>query len=386
VSRRLLLIIVVSLVWAAPARALPVPTPTPTPTPVLTPTPTPVPTPGVTSTPFDGDGMWIWYVSQSSGGDVDAIVDQALSEGVGTVFVKSGDGVRYWRQFSSTLVDALHAAGLRVCAWQFVYGLSPLREANRGAQAARAGADCLVIDAESHYEGRYASAQTYMERLRSRLGPDYPVGLSSFPYVDYHPGLPFSVFLGPGNAQVNLPQIYWKAIGGGVANVVEHSYAANLPYERAIAPIGQLYDDPPVAQIRKFRRLVAAAGAPGVSWWVWQHASDREWNAVGSELGLPLTPPLPELLTLGPKSRGDLVVWAQMHLNGMGRPVRVTGRMDRATRLAVKDVQLNSGLPVTGSVDTATWQVMLGYEPVPVDWVGRARPATASISGKNELR
>jgi hypothetical protein len=395
VLRPAVLILLVLALGAAPAGAqlLPLPTPTPpyptvTPVPTLTPTPTPTPTPppGETGTAFDGDGMWIWYVSQSSGGTVTSISQQALGSDVGTVFVKSGDGVTPWSQFNSGLVNSLKDAGLRVCAWQFVYGERPVREANVAALAVKQGADCLVIDAESHYEGRYAAAQKYMRRLRARVGEEYPLGLSSFPYVDYHPGLPYSVFLGPGNAQVNLPQIYWKAIGGGVDAVVEHTYLTNLPYESAIAPIGQLYQDPPVRQIKRFRKLVAAAGAPGVSWWVWQHANNREWNAVTAGVGEPLEPLVPELVTLTSKSRGDLVVWAQMHLNGAGRRVRVTGRMNRATRRAVEDVQLDSGLPVTGVVDTATWQVLLAYEPVAVDWVRRARPATASVSGRDELR
>ena len=43
-------------------------------------------------------------------------------------------------------------------------------EAKRGAQAVRKGADCLVIDAESPYEGRYAAADKYINKLRSRIG------------------------------------------------------------------------------------------------------------------------------------------------------------------------------------------------------------------------
>ena len=46
--------------------------------------------------------MWIWYLSQSNGGNVASIVAQAHAAGVSTVFVKSSDGsTNYWSQFSA---------------------------------------------------------------------------------------------------------------------------------------------------------------------------------------------------------------------------------------------------------------------------------------------
>ena len=55
--------------------------------------------------------------------------------GIETVLIKSGDGKKYWSQFSSSLVSALKARGINVCAWQFVYGRAAARE-HRGADAA----------------------------------------------------------------------------------------------------------------------------------------------------------------------------------------------------------------------------------------------------------
>ncbi len=156
--------------------------------------------------------------------------------------MKSSDGSsNYWSQFSPELVAAMHANGLKVCAWQFVYGTNPVGEAELGARAVAAGADCLVIDAEGEYEGHYASAQKYIETLRAKIGPAYPVGLASFPYVDYHESFPYSVFLGANGAQFNAPQMYWKDIGTSVASVYAHTYEQNLIYGRPIAPLGQTY-------------------------------------------------------------------------------------------------------------------------------------------------
>ncbi|HWX88085.1 MAG TPA: hypothetical protein VNX67_07920, partial [Solirubrobacteraceae bacterium] len=131
------------------------------------------PPPGAapSGTAFDGQGMWIWYVSQSDGGDLPSIVAQAHAAGVTTLYVKSSDGSsNYWSQFSPELVQQLHANGLKVCAWQYVYGTSPAGEAGLGARAAATGADCLVIDAESEYEGKYGAAQTYIADLRAKIG------------------------------------------------------------------------------------------------------------------------------------------------------------------------------------------------------------------------
>ena len=207
--------------------------------------------------------MWIWYVSKSSGGTADGIAAKAAKHGVETVYIKSADARSRWKQFSPKLVGELKARGLKVCAWQFVYGRYPKTEADRAAEAARIGADCIVIDAEGHYEGKYVSAQTYIARLRSRVGPKYEVALTSFPYVHYHPALPYSVFLGPGAAQDNLPQMYWKTIGTRVDKVYSTTYTYNRPYQRAIYPLGQTYENPSSSSVRRFRVLSDAYGAQG---------------------------------------------------------------------------------------------------------------------------
>ena len=157
--------------------------------------------------------------------------------------MKSSDGAsNYWSQFSPSLVAAVHALGLNICAWQYVYGSQPAGEAALGLRAVRAGADCLVIDAESEYAGKYAAAQTYIDDLREALGPRYPIGLASFPYVDYHESEPYSVFLAAGGAQYDVPQIYWHAIGGKP----RHRLRPHLSFRAAftggpIVPLGQLY-------------------------------------------------------------------------------------------------------------------------------------------------
>lgn len=325
--------------------------------------------PAAAATPLDGDAMWVWIVSRSQGGDPDRMAAKAARHNVKTVIVKAADGRTRFPQFSSTLVARLKAHGLRVCAYQRVHGVRPRTEAERLAEAARKGADCLVIDAESELNGRYAQAQAYMTRLRARVGPDFPLALTSFPYVNYHPRFPYSVFLGPGGAQLNMPQMYWKTIGVSVDRIFTVAYTQNRVYKRPIYPLGQVYLNPRSAEVRRFRRLAQAYGAPGVSWWVWEHARGRQWTALGSAFE-PLG--FPRIATgypvLKPGYRSDQVVWAQQHLKALGLLTKVTGRFGSGTLNAVRELQLQNGLPETGRIDSAVWPLLLAVEPAPVRW------------------
>lgn len=324
--------------------------------------------PGALPAIFAGNGMWIWYVSKSEGGNLDAIALRAKAAGISTVFVKSADRGTVWQQFSPQLVADLHARGLRVCAWQFVYGEDPLAEARAAAASIAAGADCFVIDAETAYEGRYASAQRYMTALRAAVGPSYPVGFTSFPYVDYHPRLPYSVFLGPGGAQANMPQVYWKAIGGSVDAVSAKTVANNRIYGTPMAPLGQSYDAPPAADLRRFRAVWAGYGAGGLSWWSWQASSNASWAVLSEAAPAPAVLPDPGWPALDRGSSGDQVIWLQQHLASADPSVALDGKFTTATQDALEVFQTARGLAPTGETDAATWQALLTVPLRPVDW------------------
>ncbi|MGV1049994.1 MAG: peptidoglycan-binding domain-containing protein [Solirubrobacterales bacterium] len=354
--------------------------------------------PVLRNTPFDRQGMWIWYVSHSEGGSVPAIIARAKANDIGTVYVKSGDGLTAWAQFNRQLVDRLHRGGLDVCAWQFVYGDHPAAEARIGEISAERGADCLVIDAEGDYEGKYASADRYMSTLRAAVGETYPISLAGFPYVDYHPSFPYSVFFGPGGAQFNQPQMYWKAIGTSVRAVYEHTYLYNRIWGHPIYPIGQTYGGPGNGPLKLFRRFAASYGGLPPSWWDWQETAGKEWGALGSNAALKpvagyrLNVEHP-LLKRG--SKGDMVVWAQEHLISAGDEVPVTGIYGNQTRKAVRAFQEAHGLEVDGQIGTTTWQALLAFTPYRVEWAagsaatsatGRPRPASRPLSASLPAR
>jgi hypothetical protein len=336
------------------------------------------------SNPFKGRAMWIWEMHYSNGGNVASIVAQAKRYDIGTVYVKSSDGTSWWPQFSRELVTEFHEAGLKVCAWQYVYGQQPLVEANLGSRAVHDGADCLVIDAESQYQSRYIAAQTYITRLRKLIGKNYPVGLAGFPYVDLHLSFPYSVFLGPNGAQYNLPQMYWADIGTTVPFVFAHTYEYNEIYRRPIFPLGQLWNSGSgmsTTSIEEFDLFAKAYGATGVSWWDWQSAPLSYFKAIDK------LPPLEVSYSVNktPASvfrgnKGDLVIWAQEHLYGAGFHIAIDGQFGPLTQSAVKSFQRRHKLTVNGNVDGPTWDALLKVTPVSVKWTQHGKQTVAVIA------
>jgi peptidoglycan hydrolase-like protein with peptidoglycan-binding domain len=340
--------------------------------------------PALSNTPFDRQGMWIWYVSRSQGGSVPAMIAQAKRSDIGTVYIKAGDGGTVWNQFNKALVAALHRGGLDVCAWQFVYGDHPVAEARVGATAVHRGADCLVIDAEGEYEGKYAAADRYIRTLRAEIGETFPLSLAAFPYVDYHPSFPYSVFFGPGGATYSQPQMYWKAIGTSVREVFEHTYLYNRIYGHPIYPLGQTYEAPGSASLRLFRRFAASYGDLAPSWWDWQETAGSEWGALGASSALrPVAGyrvnVVHPLLKRG--SKGDMVVWAQEHLVSAGHELPITGIFGNQTRAAVRAFQEEHGLPVTGNIATKTWTALMAYTPYRMRWSAASAGAGTSAPG-----
>jgi hypothetical protein len=340
------------------------------------PAPKPPPAPAsvgaVSGTAFDGQGMWIWYLSQSNGGNIASLVAQAHAAGVTTVFVKSSDGSsNYWSQFSPQLVGELHANGLKACAWQYVYGTNPAGEANLGAQAVASGADCLVIDAEAEYEGRYAAAQTYLTDLRAKIGPAYPLGLASFPYVSYHESFPYSVFLGPTGAQYNAPQMYWKDIEVSVDTVYANTYIANRMYGRPIFPLGQTYGGVSSSDELRFREEAVDYGATGLSFWDWQETPASGWRTLAAPLA-PLTSVTPNASypELGSGAKGDQVLWMQEHLASAIPAQETTGNFGSQTATDLREFQTAHGIAPSGRTDAATWAALLALPSVAVNWTG----------------
>jgi hypothetical protein len=342
--------------------------------PYTSPTATPTPSPN----PLANRAMWIWELPSTDHGKLTKILAQAKTAGIKTVMIKSSDGTSMWSQFTPQMVAAFHQAQIKVCAWQYVYGNEPLREAALGGQAVKDGADCLLIDAEGEYEGKYVSAQTYMTTLRQLIGKNFPVALAGLPYIDYHPAFPYSVFLGPGGAQYDMPQMYWYTIGTSVDDVFAHTYEFNLLYGRPIFPLGQVYGSPPAKQVLRFRQVSRLYQAPGVSWWDWQEAAPKYFTAISRPIGALHGVTADETFaSLGKGAQGDVVVWAQEHLDGAGLHLNIDGAYGKATQTAVAQFQALNSLPATGTIDATTWAALLKVQPITVKWAVRKKKVVA---------
>jgi Putative peptidoglycan binding domain len=218
-----------------------------------------------------------------------------------------------------------------------------------------------------------------MKELRRLVGAKFPLGFTSFPYVDYHPSLPYSVFLGPGGAEVNMPQVYWRDIGESVATTMKHTWRENRIYGRPIHPIGQTYQSPSTSEILSFRRLAAGYKAPGYSWWEWSTTSTKIWQALGQTLPAVSAPADPGWPLLRRGAKGDPVVRAQQLLASAGsKTLKATGIYDSATVAAVKSFQASNQLTADGQLGATTW-VLLGKVTVAL---ARSQAAAAASAAR----
>ncbi|MDO9352557.1 MAG: peptidoglycan-binding domain-containing protein [Solirubrobacteraceae bacterium] len=342
---------------AAPP-SVPVVAPSPAPAPVI-PIPAPRPAPAL-PTVFTGAGEWIWFLKDADGGNVDAIAARVKAAGMSTLFIKAADGKDADPQYTGPLVDAFHARGLRVCGWQVVYGGDPGAEAAAAVASKATGQDCFVVNAEDQYANRYAQARQYVDAVRAGLGNDYPVGFTSHAYVDAHASVPYSVFLGPGGAQANLPQVYWKEIGGSVDAVTTRTIATNRIYDVPMAPIGQGWNDPSPDELRRFRAIWAGQGVPGVSWWRAEITAQPTWNVLNEAAPAPVALPDPGWPSLKAGDSGDLVRRLQTLLVAAGATITADGQFGPATLNALRSYQAARALPANGQTDATTWQALIG--------------------------
>src|SRR5262245_9642773 len=139
---------------------------------------------------YDGLATWLDVYDHAQWRAPDATVQAMAARGVGTLFLETGnsrqptDVVR--RSQLSGLVDAAHAAGLRVVAWYLPTLLHPGRDLRRALAAVRFTTrtgghfDSFALDIEAS-DVRTVSLRTtrllaLSAALRAAVGGDYPLG------------------------------------------------------------------------------------------------------------------------------------------------------------------------------------------------------------------
>lgn len=332
------------------------------------------------SSPFAGTALWIGQVAQVPGQLSPAqLAAQSNSAGVRTLYVKAADGSTPDPQFTPALVGALRMGGLSVCAWTFAYGLNPVGEAATAVAAVRSGAQCLVVDAEGQYDSRYGAAQIFVRSLRSQLGSKFPIGLAGQAEVLEHPTFPYSVFLGPGGFNFDLPQMYWLELHLSVTAAYAATIGSNTIYGRPVLPVGQLYGAPEAAEVARFRSLAGAYGLFGVSFF------DLESAQPGQIATFATAPPhfsrrTANLPVLRAGADGDEIVWAQELLNGANAHLPVGGFFGAQTSRALAHFQSRHHLHANGVLGPATWRALLRQHAREPSWT--AGPPTSALSAQ----
>ena len=65
------------------------------------------------------------------------------------------------------------------------------------------------------------------------------------------------------------------------------------------------------------------------------------------------------------------VIWLQEHLVSYDATVTVSGTFDDATDAAIRRLQTERGLQVSGTTDPLTWGAVLSFPLQAVDWTAR---------------
>jgi Putative peptidoglycan binding domain len=327
-----------------------------------------------TASPLQTTALWLAHPpSTSTPQQVAAAADQA---GIHTLFVKAAEGSTPEPGYTAALVSSLTSRGITVCAWTFVYGQHPAAEAAAAEAAVAAGAKCLVIDAEEHYDSRYGAAQAFVRALRRKLGAGFPIGLAGEALIAVHPKFPYSVFLGPGGFSVDMPQVYWRDFNMTPSVAFAAAIPANMLYGRPIAPVGQLFGGVTSEEVGSF--LTEAR--------IWSPISgfslfDFE-EAQPAELAMLLARPIPAIArtsnfpVVSPGADGDEIVWAQEHLNGAGARLPVGGFYGAQTARAIARFQTRRRLKADGILGPSTWRALLKVRPRIPSWA-KAPPQSA---------
>jgi hypothetical protein len=317
-----------------------------------------------------GKGMYIWLPERVEGGSVAKTIQKAKDYDLSHIYVRTGSSRMgfYAQDYLNEILPAAHAAGIRVYGWDFPYLTAWGDDVHRSLAAIHYTTpdghriDGFAADIETKAEGTNLTAHDageYGKALRKYVGPNYPL-IAVIPNPTRQrlaSGFPFAEVTAPFDAIA--PMVYWmnREPGADVAHAMQYLAQFGKP----IHPIGQAYDGAPEGgpagvpgrgQIIRFMQVAEQYGAPSVSFWSWQHATDEAWHAIWDAAEFRLHKGEPKHLT-------PAMVRSYQHLlNSLGFIHEVTGQWDGRTFAAVSAYQNAAKLPMTGVIDERTFQLL----------------------------
>ncbi len=163
-----------------------------------------------------GKGIWI-----NHWGEIAPTYSEAAQSckdwGIGTVYIKSGDGSHSWPDnCNAAIVAEFTSRGIAVFAWHYVYPSNPVGDsAAVVAESQIAGLTGMVLDAEVEFEpGHTVEPAREICRAVKEGAPDgLLLGYTSFALPEDHEEFPYHVF-DFGLGDFFLPQVYSYVFSG----------------------------------------------------------------------------------------------------------------------------------------------------------------------------
>lgn len=165
-------------------------------------------------------------------GGYQAAIAKCRAAGVDGVFLKGADGGSNWvydsqhsEQFTPVVIQAFHAAGLKVIGWQYVYGGNAANAtwstvAGEGASMVwmlDQGADGVCFDPEDEFQGKPSQAIQECQAVRA-AHPTASLGYNPYPWPSSQPNQPWVQW----NEYCDycMPQVYQRQDIGGTPTVM----------------------------------------------------------------------------------------------------------------------------------------------------------------------
>lgn len=268
-----------------------------------------------------GKGFYIWNLERCGNGDPYTILLGCQLAGIKHVLIKIADGVRGFnfdpktgRDLVPDVVILLKKHGITVWGWQYIYGYSPLKEAQIAlSRIQQTGVEGFCVNAEAEFKTRPDDdyrANQYMNALRSGLSSEFKLALSTYRRPDYHPAFPFEVFLQW--VDINMPQIYWMFSHDPVYQLTR-SFEEYLKLNviRPFIPTGSAWSQggwtPTEKDVRDFLITARTMGFKAANFWSWEHTERifKLWDEI-SLFNWPVEQEEPDPIIIEPEDDMDI--------------------------------------------------------------------------------